>query len=411
MKIRQKLFNWILQRDAIRFLISFMLRLINYRNKEDLIKYLSSADNKKIISFNCRESYEFEHVKEIFLFVQGHPHYFPFPISTRKKDPFTRELFRYFYQNYNLIYNKNFFPYFWLPLIKSEVIIETAITTYADISQSKYKILYAHGLSSLGFSKNHDDIRYVSKYDYIFVTGPLQKKSLLLAQKRYGGHLPELVEIGFLRGDRLIRNKSKFDKKGYLKNLGLENKFTVLYAPTWGYFSSTKEWIDSISDICEQLDTNLLIRLHPLMFREKSHWATGGIDWKDKLVSLDQKYKNIRIVSDDNVDENLLCADAMITDASSLGIEFMILEKPVIFLPCPEYFQLFGREKPIAWVREGREIFTHTDLRITLINLKESIFSPSILVTDVLYNPGKSLHKISQFLDDLLISKGDTGID
>lgn len=393
---------------AVRVLWAGCLRVFFWKEYKSLQEYITSRSaggaKKAIIAVNCR-SVVFEHVKEIYFRLQDHPRLFSLAITTAKflRVQAKQRLFSRLEKRYGLVYGKNYFSYAWLPKIRPRIYLEPQPTPYGDLCPGAVRVMYAHGLANLGFSKDFKHIRCASKYDYLLLTGPLQKKAVLRAHEMYGGRLPQLIDAGFLRGDRLLEQKRSFDRRAALVKMGLGENFTILFAPTWGDFSGVKEWIDKVVDAARVLDANILIRLHPIMTRGKTGWETGGVNWELKLKELAQKYGRVHIASDDDIDAYLLSADVCITDASSVGMEFMILEKPTIFLPVPHFFKMYGKDRPIAWVREGLEVDNAAQLVSQLQSYMEDRHClKSYPLEKMIYNPGRALETIVSFLEGIV---------
>jgi len=331
-----------------RFWMS-LLRIFFIKERIELNKYLASNKNKKDIVAVIADFYAFEHVKDIIGCLNRHKDFFPFPVG--RVGVFTsgadKNLACTQDREKDLVRGKNYFAYIWLPQVKSKIFIEPYITPYSDFCKDAVKILYAHSIASLGFSKDASHIKRAGQYDYLFLTGPMHKKAIIAAHERYGGELPEMVEVGFLKGDRLLARKNNFDRKAQLDKMNLQDKTTVLFAPTWGEFSCAMEWIDRVVSVCREYDVNILIKLHPIMVNGKTKWETGGVNWHEKLDKISETYESVRVIRDNNLDEYLLAADIAITEASSVGMEFMLLEKPVIFLPADNFFKLYGDKSPV----------------------------------------------------------------
>lgn len=392
---------------GVRVIWAGCLRAFFWKEYRSLKGYVVSRNagglKKAIVAINCRSAI-FEHVKEIYFRLENHPKLLPLAITTAKffRLQAKQRFFSRLETKYGLVYGKNYFSYAWLPKIRPRIYLEPQPTPYGDLCRGAIKVMYVHGLANLGFSKDFKHIRCAGKYDYLLLTGPLQKRAILQAQKMYGGRLPQLVEVGFLRGDRLLAQKRSFDKGAALAEMGLEEMFTILFAPTWGDFSATREWIDKMVEASRMLDANILIRLHPILTSGKTGWETGGVDWDLKLKELAQKYKRVHIASDDDIDAYLLSADVCVTDASSVGMEFMILEKPAIFLPVPHFFKMYGKDRPIAWVREGLEVDDKEQLMDQLkVCMSDRHCLKSYPLKDMIYNPGKALEAIVSFLEGI----------
>lgn len=105
-------------------------------------------------------------------------------------------------------------------------------------------------------------------------------------------------------------------------------KKSILYAPTWRPFSSTKIFPFSDLSLCE-LDSFLeksnaiiYLRLHPNFENSIGH---------EFLLS-----QHIKIIGKDvqeDINEILPSFDLLITDYSSIYVDFLLMEKPLMFLP------------------------------------------------------------------------------
>lgn len=392
--------NHFLTRKSIKEYLIFnrkLRRLYNgwyrYRNKTEksaLFKYLSNK--KTLVAIGLAHVYFLEHVRQLLsllnqdqkldLFLIGPP---VLPARVWKT-----EFYKFLGERYSIAYNKNVFAHPWLKLAKPRLFLELCISTYGTEVKCP-RVIYAHGLAGLNFSKDYRHIKFLSNYNAIFLTGPLQKKAILAAQKLYGGQtLPPMYEIGYLKVDRLLELASSFNKEKFLGTLGLPtSRPTILYAPTWGNFSSAKLWIDKIARVCLEMEVNLLLRLHPIMVTSTSTWETGGVNWPEKLVKLSADFSNLLVVKNHDLDEIMLAADVMVTDVSSLGLEFLSMEKPVIFLPAPNFFKIYGEERPEKWCRPDYEIKTAAELKRKLeqaIDGKGHKFSSK----EIVYNRGKA---------------------
>lgn len=393
---------------AVRVFWAGCLRTFFWKERKSLEEYVLSRNaggaKKALVAINCRSAI-FEHIKEIYFRLENHPKLLPLAITTAKffRLQTKQRFFSRLETKHGLVYGKNYFSYAWLPEIRPRVYLEPQPTPYGDLCRGAIRVMYVHGLANLGFSKDFKHIRCADKYDYLLLTGPLQKRAVLRAHEMYGGRLPQLVDIGFLRGDRLLEQRRSFDRRAALAQMGLEEKFTILFAPTWGDFSATREWIDKVVDAARMLDVNILIRLHPMLTSGKTGWETGGVDWECKLKELAQKYRRVHVASDDDIDAYLLSADVCITDASSVGMEFMILEKPTIFLPVPHFFKMYGKDRPIAWVREGLEVDDPAQLVGQLrACMAGSHGLKSYPLEKMIYNSGRALEAIVSFLEGIV---------
>jgi len=145
------------------------------------------------------------------------------------------------------------------------------------------------------------------------------------------------------------------DKAGLLAGLDLDPRLpTVLYAPTGGKHNSLDKWGEEIvSAIGAGGACNLLIKPH-------DH-PKKAIDWKERLAPLEGA--RVRVVEDHDVVPFLNACDLLLTDASSVAMEYTLLDRPIVFVDVPELFanvvkrggsldlDTYGRK--IGWVAEG----------------------------------------------------------
>lgn len=115
----------------------------------------------------------------------------------------------------------------------------------------------------------------------------------------------------------LPRNDIFFKKKKEIKR----EKFNILYAPTFRDSEKiinafSKKTVIELNEICNKNNYNFYIKLHP-----NNTW----------IKNIDEKYKNIKIINDIDVQELLIETDLLITDYSSIYIDFLLTKKPIIF--------------------------------------------------------------------------------
>jgi CDP-glycerol glycerophosphotransferase len=140
------------------------------------------------------------------------------------------------------------------------------------------------------------------------------------------GHRIQYILCGQPRNDIFFQNRDVLKRKLYSK-LGLSpiDKL-ILYAPTWREYGATIwfpfEGIDyvGLNNILKSENTYIYI---------KPHISEKGFFEKNSTIT------NIRILDDfqDGLQSNelLVACDALITDYSSIFIDFLLLDRPIIF--------------------------------------------------------------------------------
>lgn len=131
----------------------------------------------------------------------------------------------------------------------------------------------------------------------------------------------KILVTGFPRNDGLVFPCKSIPSK--LQN----NDFKILYAPTWRKDSDIKLFpFDNfnahiLNEFCLRNSIKIYIRLHP---------------HHEKNIDKNLFGSNILLFSSDDCSEirdSLACFDALITDYSSLLYDFLLLDRPMIFLP------------------------------------------------------------------------------
>ena len=168
-------------------------------------------------------------------------------------------------------------------------------------------------------------------YDLMFVTSEFFQRYY----SRRSGDLGRLKITGNPRMDPLF--KKSFSREALLKNIGVpSNKKNILYAPTRSHerkrpffpWEKTDRTIEEIEKFCEESDSNFLIRMHPWFYVYRS-------DEAEKLDDRIERKKNLFVLSPKkyaNVQDILYITDILITDWSSIANDFIIFDRPIIFL-------------------------------------------------------------------------------
>lgn len=131
----------------------------------------------------------------------------------------------------------------------------------------------------------------------------------------------KILVLGFPRNDVLFQENT--NKPDVLKNCA----FSVLYAPTWRKTEQTKLFpfdnidFSELNVFLEKNDITLFVRLHP---NDEKSIPVGMLQNRIKLFS-SHDYEEIN--------DYLSHFDSLITDYSSILYDFMLLDRPMLFLP------------------------------------------------------------------------------
>ncbi|MGH8186279.1 MAG: CDP-glycerol glycerophosphotransferase family protein [Steroidobacteraceae bacterium] len=107
-----------------------------------------------------------------------------------------------------------------------------------------------------------------------------------------------------------------------------------MYAPTWSPASSLNLLgVDLIERLLAR-PVNLVVKLHDRS-RDLRPQYSGGVDWVARLSPMLRR-PHARLALHGNIIPCLAAADAMITDHSSCGFEYMLLDRPIVRIEIPE---------------------------------------------------------------------------
>lgn len=254
--------------------------------------------------------------------------------------------------------------------------------------------------------------QFVRNYQVHLLTGPLHRQQYEHMFELHGLDLQryKLLDIGYPKSDALLQGR--YDRGDVLRGLGLDPaRETVLYAPAWDAGGSLRSFgQEVIEQLLSLTNVNVIVKLHPVSHTPASspnyEWYAGGVDWTARFRRFESN-PLFRHVTDFRVDPLLVASDVLVTDFSSVALEFIVLDKPVIYLDCPEYFEktlkLPAYDSDPDYVRNdpranaGRHVGVVVEkvselraaTRRCLDNPTEGSRARRELAAMLLYNPGK----------------------
>jgi hypothetical protein len=148
---------------------------------------------------------------------------------------------------------------------------------------------------------------------------------------------PAIRLIGFPKADCLVDGSLKRDD--VLRSLGLDPlRQTVLYAPTWSPASSLNVMGEEVVRRLLSLGLNVIVKLHDRS-RDLRDRYSGGVDWLQRLQPLLVSGRGV-VATGHDICPYLVAADVMVTDHSSAGFEFLLLDRPIVRINCPALLAL-----------------------------------------------------------------------
>jgi len=355
---KTQLFVNFMQKIVFLHILIFSLRNLYY-----LLEKLVRKD-KRIALFFLTEKYYYDNSKYLFEYM-------------RLKEDFRSVLFTANKDLYAELQDK--FPgevvYAWtlkglfLFLHTKNVIISYGTSAapffpYYLHEKCKHVIYLGHGtpVKRIGFQTSvwnkYGKAYQLQKYSYLTACSDVD--SLMLASG-FRASLDQIWITGMPRYDYLLSENNKdadlLEKHPYL------NKKIVLYAPTWRdegnqthFFPFDDFSLKQLDEFLNENDIYLLIRGHKESVNRKS--LNRDID----LFSLDRVIKAEQDVFSD-VTELLPFVDVLITDYSSILVDFLLFDRPIGFIPydLDEYSQTKGLLLDFEQYTPGKKFYSMSD--------------------------------------------------
>ena len=143
--------------------------------------------------------------------------------------------------------------------------------------------------------------------------------------------------IGMPKVDVLV--DGSLERDAVLTALDLDpRRPTVLYAPTWSPASSLNAIGVALIRRLRQLPINLIVKLHDRSLDPRPQYS-GGVDWRTRVQPLMSRGSAIFAKRAD-ICPYLVASDVMVTDHSSAGFEYLLLDRPIVRIHRPELIAL-----------------------------------------------------------------------
>jgi len=139
--------------------------------------------------------------------------------------------------------------------------------------------------------------------------------------------------VGYPKTDRLV--DGSIDPHQVMSALGLDPRIpTVIYAPTWSPYSSLNAMGEAVIERIAAEGLQVLVKLHDRSYDLRERGG-GGVDWAARLARYDS-HPGVRVIREGDGAPYMVPSHAMITDHSSIGFEFMLLDRPLVVIDRPE---------------------------------------------------------------------------
>jgi CDP-glycerol glycerophosphotransferase (TagB/SpsB family) len=216
---------------------------------------------------------------------------------------------------------------------------------------------------------------------------------------------PAIRLIGMPKTDCLVDDT--FSRDAIVASLSLDPALpVVLYAPTWSPASSLNAIGVELVNALGRLPINLIVKLHDRS-RDRRERYSGGVDWSARIQPALPRGRGV-IAPGHDISPYLVAADAMITDHSSAGFEFLLRDRPLVRIHRPQLLELANVHadyvKLLASVSEST-----SGVGDTVTAVEHALASPEArsaerrrVASELFYRPGGATDRSVQALYELI---------
>lgn len=253
-----------------------------------------------------------------------------------------------------------------------------------------FNLFHAIAVKSLSKNLTEKDKKNINEWDYFLVSSDFESKFI---HNQYRISYEKILILGQPRNDVII-NKQKLNSNS--------EKKIVLYAPTFRDNSIIKLFpfkdinLKSLDDFLGNHNFEIMIRLH---VNDENQYR------------IDEKYKylnNIYFTGSYNIpsiNDYLHNIDFLITDYSSISLDFLLLDRPIAYIPYDyhEYLAYRGFSFDFYKYTAGPILKCQEDL-MTFLELKKDDFKTKRNEMRNLFHKhqnGRSSNNIYEFIKNL----------
>lgn len=201
---------------------------------------------------------------------------------------------------------------------------------WQPLARGACRIQVFHGVGGkYGFDA---PVKSLGAWDRIFFVNERRLRNCVGAGAIDAGS-PAIRMVGLPKADAIVNGA--WTRDGVLHSLGLDPaRATMLYAPTWSPASSLNRLgVDLIRGLVAT-GANVIVKLHDRS-RDPRPRYSGGFDWPAVLAPVVAGTRAVLAPGHD-VSPYLVAADLMITDHSSAGFEYLLRDRPIVRIHCPD---------------------------------------------------------------------------
>jgi hypothetical protein len=219
------------------------------------------------------------------------------------------------------------------------------------------------------------------------------------------------VLVGYPKVDPLVNGR--YDAAAVHARLQLEmHRPTAIYAPTWSPASSLHLAGEAIVNSLVNAGFNVIVKLHDRSLDLSDEKFSGGIDWRARFAPLHRPGR-IAFVEWADSSPLLAASDVMVTDHSSIGFEFCLLDRPLVVFDAPDLARVarINADK-IALLRSAARVVRAAEevgpAALDEMDHRERLSAARhAVVRDMFYEPGTATERALTMVYELLDLQAD----
>lgn len=203
---------------------------------------------------------------------------------------------------------------------------------WASLPRGTNRIQTFHGVAGKYSNVYDRPDRSVREWDRLFFINQ-RRLNHFVAAGAIDSDSPAIRLVGMPKADCLV--DGSLQRNTIIESLGFDpSRRTVLYAPTWTPYSSLNAMGEELVTQLVRAGFTVIVKLHDNS-RDPDPRNSGGIDWVGRLTPLLQNGGG-HLTERGTITPYLVASDVMISDHSSAGFEYLLLDRPHIRIEMPE---------------------------------------------------------------------------
>ena len=203
---------------------------------------------------------------------------------------------------------------------------------WVKLPRGSRRVLLFHGVAGKYGNIYDTPDRSMREWDRLFFINKRRMRNFIAAGA-IDADSPAARLVGYPKLDCLVDGTLK--RENVLNSIGIDPASrTVLYAPTWSPYSSLNAMGEELIKQLSNAGYKVIVKLHDRS-RSSQYVHSGGVDWARRLEPILEKSGG-HLASGSDASPYLAAADLLITDHSSVGFEYLLLDRPLVRIEMPE---------------------------------------------------------------------------